>query len=85
MLEFPLQLIDGILRQYSVAHAILLLFVFALLAGVVKKSMRLTGLQFVAFGLIFFLTPISQHPMYFQYLGLGLMVVGPVIFIAAED
>jgi len=85
MLEFPLQLVDGILRQYSVAHAILLLFVFALLAGVVKKSMRLTGLQFVVFGLIFFLTPISQHPMYFQYLGLGLMVVGPVIFIAAEN
>ena len=85
MIEFPLQVIDGILRQYRVAHAILLLFVFAVLAGFVKKSMRLTGLQFTLFGLIFFLTPISTHPMYFQYLGLGLIVVGPVVFIAAED
>ena len=85
MIEFPLQVIDGILRQYSVAHAILLLFVFAVLAGFVKKSMRLTGLQFTLFGLIFFLTPISTHPMYFQYLGLGLIVVGPVVFIVAED
>ena len=85
MIEFPLQVIDGILRQYSVAHAILLLFAFALLAGLVKKSMRLTGLQLIVFGLIFFLTPITQHPMYFQYLGLGLMVVGPVVFIAADD
>ena len=85
MLEVPLQLVDGILRQYSVAHAILLLFIFALLAGLVKKSMRLTGLQLIFFGLIFFLTPITHHPMYFQYLGLGLMVVGPVVFIAADD
>ena len=85
MLELPLQVVDGILRQYSVAHAILLLFLGAAGVGFVKKSMRLTGLQFTLFGLIFFLTPISTHPMYFQYLGLGLIVVGPVVFIAAED
>jgi hypothetical protein len=85
MIEFPLQLIDGILRQYSVAHAILILFVLALLAGFVKKSMRLTGLQLTVFGLLFFLTPLSTHPMYFQWLGLGLLVAGPVVFIAAED
>lgn len=85
MFEFPLQVIDGILRQYSVAHAILLLFVGALLAGFVKKSMKLTGLQFTLFGLIFFLTPMSTHPMFFQWLGLGLIVVGPVVFITAED
>jgi hypothetical protein len=85
MIEFPLQLVDGILRQYSVAHAILILFVVALLAGFVKKSMRLTGLQLTVFGLLFFLTPLSTHPMYFQWLGLGLLVAGPVVFIAAED
>lgn len=85
MYEFPLQVIDGILRQYSVAHAILILFVVALLAGFVKKSMKLTGLQFTVFGLIFFLTPLSTHPMWFQWLGLGLIVAGPVLFIAAED
>ncbi len=85
MYELPLQVVDGILRQYSVAHAILILFVVALLAGFVKKSMKLTGLQLTVFGLIFFLTPISTHPMYFQYLGLGLVVVGPVVFITAED
>ena len=85
MFGFPLQVIDGILRQYSVAHAILLLFAGAVLAGFVKKSMRLTGLQFTVFGLVFFLTPISTHPMYFQYLGLGLIVVGPVVFIAADN
>jgi hypothetical protein len=85
MLEFPLQVIDGILRQYSVAHAILPLFVLALLAGVLKKSMKLTGLQLTVFGLLFFLTPITTHPMYFQWLGLGLVVAGPVVFIAGED
>jgi len=85
MYEFPLQVIDGILRQYSVAHVILLLFVGALLAGLLKKSMKLTGLQLTAFGLLFFLTPISTHPMWFQYLGLGLIIVGPVVFITAGD
>jgi hypothetical protein len=85
MIEFPLQLVDGILRQYSVAHAILILFVVALLAGFVKKSMKLTGLQLTVFGLLFFLTPLSTHPIYFQWLGLGLLVAGPVVFIAAED
>ncbi|WP_254840546.1 hypothetical protein [Natronomonas marina] len=85
MFEFPLQVVDDILRQYSVAHVILILFVFGVLAGFVKKSLKLTGLQFTLFGLVFFLTPISTHPMYFQYLGLGLIVVGPVVFIAAED
>lgn len=85
MYELPLQVVDGILRQYSVAHVILLLFVGALLAGFVKKSMKLMGLQFTLFGLLFFLTPISTHPMWFQYLGLGLIIVGPVVFITAED
>jgi hypothetical protein len=85
MFEFPLQVVDGILRQYSVAHAILILFVVALLAGLVKKSMKLTGLQLTVFGLLFFLTPLSTHPMYFQWLGLALLVAGPVVFIAAED
>ena len=85
MTELPLQVLDGILRQYSVAHAILILFVVALLAGIMKKSMRLTGLQLTVFGLIFFLTPVSTHPMYFQWLGLALVVAGPVVLIAAED
>jgi len=85
MFAFPLQVVDGILRQYSVAHAILVLFVVALLAGLLKKSGKLTGLQLTVFGLLFFLTPISTHPVYFQWLGLGLLVAGPVVFIAAED
>lgn len=85
MYEIPLQVIDGILRQYSVAHAILLLFVGAVLAGFAKKSMKFLGVQFAVFGLVFFLTPMSTHPMWFQYLGLGLLVAGPVVFIAAED
>ncbi|PSQ36839.1 hypothetical protein BRD11_00900 [Halobacteriales archaeon SW_12_69_24] len=85
MVAFPLQVVDGILRQYSVAHAILVLFVVALLAGLLKKSGKLTGLQLTVFGLLFFLTPISTHPVYFQWLGLGLLVAGPVVFIAAED
>ena len=84
MLELPLQVVDGILRRYSVAHAILLLFLGAVGVGFVKKSMRLTGLQFTVFGLVFFLTPMSTHAMYFQWLGLGLIVVGPLVFIAAD-
>jgi hypothetical protein len=85
MIEFPLQVMDNFLRQYSVAHAIFLLFVFALLAGLAKKSMKLTGLQLSVFGLIFVLTPLSTHPLFFQFFGLALLVVGPVIFVAAED
>jgi hypothetical protein len=85
MFAFPLQVVDGILRQYSVAHAIFVLFVVALLAGLLKKSGKLTGLQLTVFGLLFFLTPLSTHPVYFQWLGLGLLVAGPVVFIAAED
>lgn len=85
MIEFPLQLVDDILLDYHIAHVLLLVFILALPVGFVKGSMKITGLQFIAFGLIFVLTPPQTHPMVFQFFGMALVVVGPLFVIVARE
>ena len=85
MYEIPLQLIDNFLMDYSVGHALLLVFVLAVLGGfAVNRSTKLLGLQLSVFGLIFVLTPSTMMPESFLYLGLALVVVGPVVVVAGD-
>lgn len=86
MYEIPLQLIDDFLMQYTVGHALFLVFVLAVLGGfAVNRSMKVLGLQLSLFGVIFVLTPSTTMPVWMLYFGVGLAVVGPVVFVAAED
>jgi len=80
-----LQVIDDFLLQYNVGQA--LLFVFVLLvvgAGVVFRSRRVLALQVVGFGLLFLITPQSLlESQFWKFLGLGLLVTGPMIYVTA--
>lgn len=86
MFEIPLQLIDNFLRDYTVGHALFLVFLLAVVGGfAVNRSMKVLGLQLSLFGVIFVLTPSTTMPVWMLYFGVGLAVVGPVVFVAAED
>jgi hypothetical protein len=86
MFELPLQLIDDFLMNYHLGHVILLLFVLAAAGGfVANRSLKVLGIQFSLFGLLFIITPSTTMPVEFFYLGIGLAVIGPVIAISADS
>lgn len=86
MIELPLDLVDDFLMDYHVAHALLLLFVLVVIGGLVTtKSMKVLGINFALFGLIFVLTPVQTHPVIYQFFGLGLLVVGPMLLVVARN
>ncbi|QLD86801.1 hypothetical protein HWV23_14055 [Natronomonas halophila] len=86
MFELPLQLIDDFLMNYHVGHALLLAFIGAVGAGfAVNRSVKVLGIQFALFGLLFIVTPSTMMPTTFLYLGIGLAVIGPVIAISAKE
>lgn len=80
----PLQVIDNFLIQYNVGQAILLLFVLTTLGALPLKSRKVIGINTVAFGLLFVLTPDSVEPMHFKFLGLALIFVGPLLIVTAN-
>jgi hypothetical protein len=84
MFELPLQVIDSFLLQYNVGDALLFLFVLTTLATLPLKSPKTTGLNALVFGLVFLLTPYSEMPMYYKFVGLGLVFVGPFMVIAGR-
>ncbi len=86
MLAFPLQLVDEILQNYHIGHALLIAFVVVVLGGFfMNRSNRLLGLLFIVFGLIFILTPSTEIPPILLFFGVALVIVGPVIMVAAND
>jgi len=80
----PLQVIDNFLIQYNVGQAILLLFILTTLAALPLKSRKVVGLNTVAFGLLFLLTPDSMEPIQFKFLGIALIFVGPLLVVTAS-
>jgi uncharacterized membrane protein HdeD (DUF308 family) len=80
----PLQIIDEFLIQYTVGQALLVAFVLSVLATLPLKSQRLIGLVTIVFGLVFAMTPSSLQPTSFMFLGIGLLVVGPMIYVTAN-
>ncbi|PSQ20124.1 hypothetical protein BRD01_15030 [Halobacteriales archaeon QS_8_65_32] len=84
MFTLPLQLIDKFLVQYNVGQALLAAFVLSVLATLPLKSQRLIAVVTITFGMIFLMTPASLQAPAFLFLGIGLIVVGPMIYITAE-
>lgn len=84
MFALPLQIIDNFLLQYNVGQALLFVFILATLAVLPLKSRKVLGLQTLAFGLIFLLTPSSLEPVQFKFLGVALIFVGPFLVITGE-
>jgi hypothetical protein len=85
MIEFvPLPLIDDFLIDYNVGQALLAVFVLSVLAVIPLKSRKVLSINVIAFGLIFLLTPASLAPLEFKFLGIALVVVGPMLHITAR-
>jgi uncharacterized membrane protein HdeD (DUF308 family) len=84
MFAVPLQVIDSFLLQYNVGQAILALFILTTLGALPLKSMKVIGLNTIAFGLLFLLTPSSLEPVHFKFLGIALLFVGPLLVISAR-
>lgn len=85
MIEFvPLPLIDDFLINYNVGQALLVLFVVAILAVIPMKSRKMLSINVILFGLLFVLTPASLAPLTFKFLGIALLVVGPMLYITAQ-
>jgi hypothetical protein len=79
----PLQVIDSFLLNYNVGQAILLGFVLTTLGAVPLKSQRIIAANAMLFGLIFALTPNSLVPVHYLFLGIVLLVVGPILWVTA--
>lgn len=84
MFALPLQVVDNFLLQYNIGQAILLLFILSVLAVLPLKSLKVLGLNVIAFGLIFMLTPTSEAPIHFQFLGIALVFIGPLLVISGR-
>jgi hypothetical protein len=95
MLAPPLQVIDSFLLQYNAGDALLVIFILGLLATLPLKSMKVTMLHIITFGALFLLVPGSMlavegggshllgSVLQYKMLGLGLLVIGPVLYTSA--
>ncbi|MDQ2054749.1 MULTISPECIES: hypothetical protein [Halobellus] len=81
----PLQLVDSFLLNYNVGQALLLVFVLATVGVLPLKSQKLLALNVIVFGLIFALTPQSLVPLHYLFLGLALLVIGPLLYATASN
>jgi hypothetical protein len=79
----PIQVIDRFLLDYNVGQALLLLFVLAMLGSLPLKSRKVLAVNAILFGIIFALTPVALVPLHYAFLGLGLLVVGPLLWTTA--
>lgn len=81
----PLQLVDSILLNYHMGHILLLGFVLTTIGALPLKSQQLIGLNTLLFGVIFIVTPASMMPSLYLFLGIALMVIGPIVYTTATD
>ena len=77
----PLQVLDSFLLNYNVGQALLLGFVVTTLGVIPLKSQRMVAANAVVFGLIFAMTPSSLVPVHYLFLGIVLLVVGPMLWV----
>ena len=80
----PLQLLDSFLLDYNVGQALLLLFILTTLGALPLKSLKFLAANAVVFGFVFILTPASLMPTHYRFLGISLLVVGPMLFVTAR-
>jgi len=81
MVFAPLPVVDEFLRSYNLAQITLLLLILAAVGNlVVARSMKLLGLNLLAFGLLFLALPGSTAPYVFRVIGIVLIVLGPMLF-----
>ena len=81
---FPLQVVDSFLLNYNVGQALLLAFVLVTVGTLPLRSQRLVAVNLIVFGLVFLLMPQALVPFHYMFLGLVLLVVGPLVYATAR-
>jgi len=81
----PLPLIDDFLLQYNVGQALLVVFLLSVLGILPLKSRKVLSLNFVTFGLVFVMTPSQLAPIQFKFLGIALLVLGPLVYVTGQE
>jgi len=76
--------VDSILLEYHIGHILLLGFVLTTVVALPLKSQQVIGLNTILFGVIFILTPASMFPNVYLFLGLALLVIGPLVYVTAD-
>jgi uncharacterized membrane protein HdeD (DUF308 family) len=76
--------IDSILINYNIGQILLLGFVLTTLGALPLKSQQVIGINTMLFGVIFVLTPASLLPNVYLFLGLTLLVIGPMVYVTAR-
>jgi hypothetical protein len=84
MLTLPLQALDQFLLQYNIGQVLLVVFVLAMLAALTQRSGKVIALQTMTFGLLFAIVPGIGGPGHYLYLGMGLLLVAPLVFTTAD-
>lgn len=80
-----LQLLDDFLLNYEIGQAVLLLFILALPAGIIKQSWKITAINLMLFGVLFAIVPsIGGGSVYYAFLGIALLVVGPMVYVSGS-
>jgi uncharacterized membrane protein HdeD (DUF308 family) len=80
----PLQAIDSFLLDYNIGQALLLGFILSVAGALPLKSRKVLSLVVITFGVIFLLTPQSLVPTHYLFLGIALVVVGPMLYVTAR-
>jgi hypothetical protein len=96
MSTVPFQVIDSFLLNYNLGDALLVLFAVGLVATIPLKSWQVLVLHLLTFGVLFFVTPSSMfavdptgshllgNPLHYKRVGLGLLVVSPVVYATTD-
>jgi len=80
----PLQVIDSFLLNYNVGQVLLLVFVLSVVGALPLKSRRILGINVTLFGVVFLLTPVAVMPIAYLFVGIALVVVGPMLYATAS-
>jgi hypothetical protein len=81
----PLQVIDSFLLNYEIGQVLLLVFVLGTLGLFPLGSRKLLGLHFAGFGLVFLMTPQAVNSKIYLFIGLSLIVLGPMLVTTADN
>jgi len=82
---FPIQLADRLLMEFHVGQFLLATFVLVVLATLPLGSRKIVAANVTLFGLVFALVPSDLVPLWYLFLGLALLIAGPMLWVTAED
>ena len=77
--------IDAFLLDYHLGHVLLLAFVVSLLGAAPLNSRQVVAMVVMGFGAIFLMAPFTTLPPEYVLFGIGLAVVGPLLWTTADS